>query len=155
MTTIVFITLLAACATAASSSMLFKPGEWYKSLNKPNWTPPNWAFPVAWTLLYLLIAYAGSRVAMIPGAGLAMAFWALQIGLNTQWTPVFFGARNPRAGLIVIVLLFLAIAGTCATMVPLDRVAALLMVPYLLWVGYATALNFAIWRANPALSASP
>jgi len=148
MNLIIFIILLAACATAAAPGMLFKPGSWYQGLNKPNWTPPNWAFPVAWSILYLMIAYAGSRVAMIPGAGLAMAFWALQIALNTLWTPVFFGKQNPRAGLIVIVGLFLAIAGTIAFMLPLDRWAGLIMLPYLVWVGYATALNLAIWRTN-------
>ncbi len=148
MTTLVFIVLLAACGAAASTGMQFKPGAWYRGLNKPRWTPPNLVFPIAWTILYVLIAYAGSRVAMIPGAGLAMAFWALQIALNTLWTPVFFGNHNLRGGLIVIVALGLAIAGTIATMLPLDRIAALLMLPYLLWVGYATALNLWIWRAN-------
>lgn len=145
---LIFIVLLLASAAAASSGILFSPGAWYRGLTKPRWTPPNRVFPVAWTVLYILISLAGARVAMIPGAGLAMAFWGLQIVLNALWTPAFFGLKNPRAGMIVICLLFIAIAGTVATMLPLDRMAALMMLPYLLWVGYAAALNFAIWRAN-------
>lgn len=144
----IFVTLLLASAAAAATGMMFSPGLWYRGLVKPRWTPPNWLFPLAWTALYLLISLAGARVAMIPGAGLAMAFWALQIVLNALWTPAFFGLKNPRAGMIVISLLFVAIAGTVATMLPLDRIAALLMLPYLSWVAYAAALNFAIWRAN-------
>lgn len=144
----IFIVLLLASGAAASSGIIFSPGAWYRGLTKPRWTPPNRVFPVAWTVLYILISLAGARVAMIPGAGLAMAFWGLQIVLNALWTPAFFGLKNPRAGMIVICLLFIAIAGTAATMLPLDRVAALMMLPYLLWVGYAAALNFSIWRAN-------
>ena len=88
----IFAILLLACAAAGATGVLFQPGAWYDGLAKPWFNPPRWAFPVAWTTLYVLIAWAGARLAGLPGAGVAMALWAAQIALNTLWTPVFFGA---------------------------------------------------------------
>ena len=94
---ICFIVFLAACFAAGATGGLFPPGQWYEGLRKPAWTPPNWVFPAAWTTLYLCIAAAGARAAVQPDNALAMAFWALQIALNTLWTPVFFGLRRLRS----------------------------------------------------------
>ena len=91
---------------------LFPPGRWYDNLQKPAWTPPNWLFPVAWTTLYLCMAAAGARVAVAEGNGIAMALWSLQIALNALWTPVFFGLRRMRLGLIVLLCLWLAVAAS-------------------------------------------
>ena len=106
-----FATFLAACGAAATTGAMFKPGEWYAELKKPCWIPPRWVFPVAWTTLYLLMTLAAARVAVLPGNGQALAFWALQIALNTLWTPVFFGLHRMRAAMVVMVLLWLAVAG--------------------------------------------
>ncbi|MDR9394548.1 tryptophan-rich sensory protein TspO [Roseovarius sp. SYSU LYC5161] len=146
---IFFAIFLAACMAAGATGAMFPPGAWYERLNKPSWTPPNWLFPVAWTTLYLCMAAAGARVAMIPGNGLAMALWALQIALNTLWTPVFFGLRRPRAGLVVLSALWLSVAGCMVALFLLDWVAGLLFVPYLVWVSVAAALNGAVIRLNP------
>ncbi|MDO9527155.1 MAG: TspO/MBR family protein, partial [Gemmobacter sp.] len=107
-----FLTFLAACGAAAATGALIKPGAWYASLQKPSWTPPNWAFPVVWTILYILIAYAAMRVAVAAGSAQPLAFWALQITLNTLWTPVFFGLHRMRAAMGVMVGLWLAVAAT-------------------------------------------
>ncbi|HAL75439.1 MAG TPA: sensory protein TspO, partial [Rhodobacteraceae bacterium] len=107
---IMFLIFLVACFAAGATGGLFPPGAWYQQLNKPSWTPPNWLFPVAWTSLYLCMSVAGARVAGLPGNGLAMAFWSLQIALNALWTPVFFGLRNLRLGLIVLIGLWLSVA---------------------------------------------
>lgn len=140
---------LAACGAAAVTGIIFQPGRWYDSLRRPDWTPPRWAFPVAWTLLYILIAMAGARVAGIAGNGTALALWSLQIALNTLWTPVFFGAHRIGAGAAVIGLLWLAVLVMVPVFWSLDRLAGLLLLPYLAWLGLAGALNVWIWRNNP------
>lgn len=144
-----FVIFLAACFAAGATGGLFPPGPWYQRLKKPGWTPPNWAFPVVWTTLYFCMAVAGARVAMIPGNGIAMALWSLQIALNALWTPVFFGLRRMRLGLIVLAGLWLAVAATMVALWSLDTVAGLLFVPYLIWVSIAGALNAAVLRLNP------
>ncbi len=149
MTFLLFSIFLAACLSAGATGGLFQPGAWYRSLAKPVWTPRDWMFPVAWSVLYLCMAYAAARVAPLEGSALAMAFWALQIALNTLWTPVFFGLRRIRSGMYVLAGLWLAVAGCMLAMWQLDRIAGALFVPYLLWVTTAGALNAAVWRLNP------
>lgn len=100
-----FFIFLLACAAAASTGMLFQPGQWYESLVKPGFTPPKWVFPVAWTTIYLLLAWAGYRLTLIPGSQAVLALWAAQIALNTLWTPVFFGAHRLFAALLILALL--------------------------------------------------
>lgn len=146
---LIFFTFLAACGAAAATGALFSPGPWYRALRKPVWTPPDWLFPVAWTTLYLCMSAAGARVADMPGSGQALALWGLQIGLNALWTPVFFGLRRMGGGLVVVLLLWVAVALTMVAMWQLDRIAGLLFAPYLLWVTVASALNFTVWRMNP------
>ena len=147
---IAFAIFLAACAAAGMTGGLFPPGPWYRGLTKPSWTPPDWLFPVAWSVLYLCMAGAGARIAMAEGNGIAMAFWSLQIALNALWTPVFFGLRRIKLGLYVLVALWLSVAGSIVAFVQVDSFAALLFVPYILWVTIAGALNASVWRLNPA-----
>lgn len=151
-----FAIFFAASIAAASTGALFEPGAWYKSLNKPSWTPPNWLFPVVWTVLYIAMAVAAARVAVVEGAQIAMAFFTLQLVLNTLWTPVFFGLRRLRGGMVVISALWLAVAATTITFWQIDTIAGVLLAPYLLWVTIASALNFSVWRLNPnAVSGQP
>ena len=145
---VVFAIFLGACFAAGSTGGLFPPGEWYQKLRKPWWTPPNWLFPVAWTILYLCMAAAGARVAMSPDNGLAMALWALQIALNGLWTPVFFGLRRMKLGLRVLSALWLSVAATLVALWQVDWIAGLLFVPYLGWVSVAAALNLSVLRLN-------
>ncbi len=144
-----FFLFLAATFGAAATGAMFPTGEWYKGLNKPSWVPPNWVFPVAWTSIYLLIAFAGARVAVLDGNSYAMAFWAIQIAFNTLWTPVFFGLRHLKASLPIMGCLWLAVLGATVTHFQLDTWAGLAFVPYLVWVTVAAALNHAVWRLNP------
>ena len=147
-----FATFLVACGAAAATGAMFGPGEWYLSLKKPWWTPPGWLFPVAWTTLYICMAAAAARVAVLPGSGQALAFWAVQIAFNTLWTPVFFGLHRMKAAMIVMVGLWLAVAATLVSFALLDGVAGLLMAPYLLWVTIAGTLNFTVIRLNPEMA---
>ena len=144
-----FFTFLAACGAAATTGAMFKPAEWYQGLNKPSWFPPTWVFPVAWTVLYVVMALAATRVAGLVGSGRALAFWALQIALNTLWTPIFFGSHRMRAAMVVMVLLWLAVAATTWTFFQLDLVAGLMFLPHLIWVCIASALNVESIRLNP------
>ena len=155
MFTVFFLIFLAACFSAGATGAMFPPGTWYRALSKPAWTPPDWLFPVAWTTLYLCMSLAGARVAVLDGAGLALALWALQIALNTLWTPVFFGLRRIRAGMMVLTLLWLAVFATMLALWSVDTIAGLLFLPYLAWVSTAAALNFSVMRLNPEVSANP
>jgi tryptophan-rich sensory protein len=142
-------------AAGALGSVATTPNipTWYAGLEKPGFTPPNWVFAPVWTILYLMMAYAAWRILSLPpespGRSGALAAFFVQLALNAAWSWAFFALHSPLAGLCVIVLLLLTIGITIAWFWPLDRAAALLLVPYLAWVGYATALNVAVWRLNP------
>jgi benzodiazapine receptor len=159
MDTLVFFTFLLACGPAAATGAMFSPGEWYQALKKPGWTPPNWLFPVAWTTLYLCMALAAERVARQAGVnaavGIALAFYALQMGLNCLWTPVFFGLKRMRAGMLVLALLWLAVAATLVAFWRVDWVAGVLFLPYLTWVTVAGALNWSVMTLNPDQAKGP
>jgi tryptophan-rich sensory protein len=143
-----FPLFLLTCAAAGAAGVIFRPGQWYKGLDKPSWTPPNWLFPVIWAVLYILMALAASRIAGQPGNDLALGLWGLQITLNTLWSGVFFGAHRMLAGAAIIALLWLAVLATTVTFWTLDGLAALMMVPYLIWGTYALALNMSVWMRN-------
>lgn len=138
---------------AAATGAFVSTGGWYDSLLKPSWNPPSWVFGPVWTLLYAMMAVAawlvwqrgGWRAQRRP-LGLYLIQWAL----NAAWTPVFFGLHRPDLAFAAIALLSVAILATLAAFWKARRAAALLLVPYALWVGFATALNFAIWRLNMA-----
>ena len=154
MTIILFLIFFGACAAAATTGAMFSPDQWYRDLTKPSWNPPDWLFPLAWTVLYVMIAYAGTRLAQIDGAGVALALWALQIALNTLWTPIFFGLHNIKAAMMVIVFLWSAVAASTLVFFSLDPVSGWLFVPYLVWVSFAAALNGAILLKNPTAASA-
>jgi tryptophan-rich sensory protein len=143
-----FLVFLFACMAAGLTGSLFPPGEWYSELNKPVWTPPNWVFPVAWPILYLLMSYSGATLANLESAGSALALWALQISLNTLWTPVFFGLKNLKLGLIIILLLLVSVAICTYVFWLYAWISGLLFLPYLAWVVFAAALNAAVFKLN-------
>jgi benzodiazapine receptor len=136
---------------AAGFGAQFQPGEWYAQLVKPSWTPPNWVFAPVWTVLYLLMAIAAWLVWRPQGfaaARLALILFQVQLGLNALWSWLFFGQQRPGLAVIDITLLWLAILLTLLAFWRRDSFAGLLLLPYLAWVSYAAALNFAIWRLN-------
>ena len=144
----VFSIFLLAGFSAGATGGRLSPGSGYSNLKKPSWTPPNWLFPVAWTSLYFCMSFAGARAAIAPDNGLAMALWSLQIALNTLWSPVFFGLKNIKLGLMVLIALWLSVACTMLALWQVDWLSGLLFVPYLVWVTVAGALNAAVWRLN-------
>jgi benzodiazapine receptor len=126
--------------------------DWYPLLAKPAFTPPSWLFAPVWTALYLMMGIAcylvWKRGTGQPGVLVALLAYGTQLTLNWLWSILFFGLRSPLAGLVDIVVLFLAIAFTARLFRTVSRPAGFLLLPYLVWVGFATVLNFEIWRLN-------
>ncbi len=146
---IMFLIFLVACFAAGATGGLFPSWCLVSTIEKLCWTPLNWLFPVAWISLYLCMTVAGARVEGLPENGFAMAFWSLQIDLNALWTPVFFGLRNLRLGLIVLIGLWLLVAACLISFWQVGTLSGLLFFPYLLWVSVAGALNASVLNLNP------
>ena len=125
---------------------------WYRTLAKPSFNPPNWAFPVAWSTLFLLMAVAFFRVLRTPPETprrrQAITLFAMQLVVNVGWSVAFFGAHSPLAGMVVIVPFWGLILATALTFGRIDRAAGWLFAPYLAWVAFASVLNAAILRLN-------
>ena len=125
---------------------------WYPTLVKPVFNPPNWIFAPVWTLLYLMMAIAASLVwtsnCEDKAVKKALGFFAIQFGLNALWSYLFFGLHNPLVALFEIFLLLLMIFETYVLFKKIDKLAGLLLVPYLAWVSFAMVLNFSIWWLN-------
>lgn len=124
------------------------PDEWYRSLAKPAFTPPDWVFAPAWSLLYAIIGLVGARTWLTLRRSMAMRLWFAQLVFNFAWSPAFFGLRDPASAMIIILGLLVSVAAFIAVSWRQDRTAALLFVPYLAWVAFATALNAAILLLN-------
>ena len=146
-----------ACFAVSTTGAVFRPGEWYERLAKPWWRPPNWVFAPAWGVLYLCIAVSGWlvwREAGFAGAAVPLAIYAAQLAFNAAWSAIFFGLRRIDLAFAEIVALWLSIAATMAAFHPIHAGAAWLLAPYLAWVSFAGALNFAVWRLNRAVPAA-
>lgn len=150
------VPILAALGCLAALSIggaLTRPNlDWYATLAKPGFTPPNGTFPIAWTILYMLSALAAWFVWHAPGKEsdhkLAMIWFFIQLVVGVLWSVAFFWLHSPALGLGVIMAFLVAIAITIVLFDRLSRVASLLLIPLLLWVSFAAGLNFAIWFLN-------
>ncbi|MEM0900103.1 MAG: TspO/MBR family protein [Pseudomonadota bacterium] len=142
------IIVLLVIATASSGGF-FKPDEWYFNLDKPSWTPPPWAFPVVWTVLYVAIAAAAYIVIQSEGWGWLAALWVVHLGLNAAWSGFFFGMRRMDIAFVDVCFLWTSIAVLIVLFAQVSLLASLLMVPYLIWVTTAAALNWQVWSMNP------
>jgi len=149
---IALIVAFLVTAGAASFGALFPPGAWYAGLTKPSLTPPDWTFPVVWTVLYAMMAVAGWLIwrtrDRAPTGRLAVGIWCLQLGLNAAWSWIFFGLHLTGIALLELGVLWTAILATILLSRRHVPVASGLLVPYLLWVTFAGWLNFGIWRLN-------
>lgn len=143
---------LALCLAVGWFGSQFTPGPWYAGLAKPGYTPPAWVFGPVWTLLYLMMALAAWliwRQAGFTGAPVALGLFLLQLALNAAWSWIFFGLHKPGLALGEIQVLWWAILLTLIAFWRRRRLAGWLMLPYLLWVSFATILNFGFWQLNP------
>ncbi|MER2265558.1 TspO/MBR family protein [Methylobacterium oxalidis] len=147
---------VAATALIGSAATQENIPTWYAGLNKPSFNPPNWIFPVAWTILYSMIALSLWRLlGAMPRTGpsrpswwLALAAFLVQLALNAAWSPVFFAEHAIGAALVVVVMMLVMVLWTIRLSWRFDRLASWLLVPYAAWVAFATVLNAAILRLN-------
>ena len=127
--------------------------DWYLTLNKPSFTPPNWLFAPVWTALYIMMGVAAgivwSKGYHHVWVKTALYHFVFQLLLNALWSIVFFGLKNPLGGMVIILALLTMIILTIKWFKVISKPAALLMIPYVLWVAFASALNYKIWELNP------
>ncbi len=147
---IVFLAICLGMAAVAGLVTVANIPTWYEGLVKPSFTPPNAIFGPVWTLLYILIAVSGwmvwRKIGFSPERPLVI--YGLQLALNFAWSFIFFGAHLPGLAVVDVLLLWIAIVWNIAMFWRVDRVAAALLLPYLGWVSFASALNIAVWQLN-------
>ncbi len=150
---LVAIGVCEVCGLLGGSVTIHAVATWYPKLVKPWWTPPAWTFGPVWTLMYALMGLAAARVwvrrGRTRGGRQSLVLFAGQLALNCAWSFLFFGMRVPGYAFAEILLLWIAILALAIWWWWLDRVASLLLLPYLLWVAFAAALNAVIWNLNP------
>lgn len=125
--------------------------NWYRTLNKPAWNPPNWVFGPVWSALYVLMGVSAWMVwerAGVGGTPWWLVIYLIQLGLNLAWSLIFFGMQQPKWAFIEIIFLWLSILATIIAFWPISPLAACLLLPYLAWVSFAGVLNASIWRLN-------
>jgi benzodiazapine receptor len=148
------VPFVVVCFTAAGIGSLFTSSSvntWYTQLRKPEWTPPNWIFGPVWTTLYLMMAISAWLVWRGSGwssAKFALTLFAIQLVLNTLWSIVFFGLHEVGPAFGEILLLWTMIIATAVAFLPFSLLAAWLLIPYIVWVAFASYLNFRIWQMN-------
>lgn len=145
------VTFLAATAGAVAS---VDAGVFYAQLDRPGWAPPGWLFGPVWSVLYTLMAVAAWlvwRKVGFPEATMAISLFVSQLVANALWSWVFFAWRLGALAVVEILVLWGLVAATVAAFGRIQRLAALLLLPYLAWVTFAAALTVALWRRNPAL----
>jgi len=125
---------------------------WYQTLSKPSFTPPNWLFAPVWAILYIMMGVAAgivwSKGFYHKWVKIALYHFGFQLLLNAAWSIFFFGLQNPLIALLDIIALFILLFFTIRWFKVVNKTAAYLLIPYIAWVAFATALNFGIWRLN-------
>lgn len=147
----VVVTFAAGSVGAIASA---RAATFYAQLAQPSWAPPAWLFGPVWSVLYIFMAVAAWlvwRERGFSGAPTALWLFVAQLVANALWTWLFFVLQLGTLSLVEIVVLWLLIAATIVAFWPVRRLAALLLVPYLAWVGFASALTLSLWRLNPAV----
>jgi tryptophan-rich sensory protein len=142
--------------SAAATGAVFRPGAWYARLRKPSWTPPNWVFPLVWSVLFCAIAVSGWLVWETgrPAAWPALALYGLHLVVNAAWSFLFFGIKRLDWAMVEVICLWAMIVAVIAAFAPFSALAALLLTPYLAWVTVAAALNFRLLQLNGPRGAS-
>lgn len=145
-----FLVLSAIVAAVGGGATAASVSSWYPTLDKPFFNPPDLLFGPVWTILYTMMAVAAWRIwrSADPSRIRALFIYGVQLALNLAWPLIFFGLRQAGAAIVVIVVLLIAVVATIRLFYPIDRIAAWLLLPYLAWIAFATALNAAIWLLN-------
>jgi translocator protein len=136
--------------TLATPFVIKAVKTWYARIPLPTWTPPNNIFAPVWTFLYASIGVAVARVARVKGwQSIPVVLWSLHMALNLSWAPLFFGMAKLRAGLVVQCMMVASLPVLMVMFAAVDSTAALLLMPYMAWISFATVLNYAICKLNP------
>ena len=147
-----FLVLIVTVQALGSAATFSSVQSWYPSINKVAWNPPAWVFAPVWTALYIMIAISGWRVWVKLKSNQfqnsAICWYFFQLFINLMWSLLFFGLQNPLAALFDILILLASIAITIRQFIKIDKFAAILLIPYILWVGYAVTLNAGIVYLN-------
>jgi len=148
-----FISILIAQGAGAIGSVFTRSSvsTWFTTLAKPAWNPPSWLFAPVWITLYALMGVASYLVweqKDVPGAKMALYFYGAQLALNALWSIIFFGLKNPGFAFAEILILLILIIITTVLFWRINAWAGILMIPYILWVSFATFLNYNIWQLN-------
>jgi len=149
--TLALLAWVAFTFSATATSVFIAKNAWYSGLVKPDWNPPAWLFGPVWTALYIMMAMAAWLVWREGGWRVQrwhLGIYLVQWTLNALWTPLFFGLHRPGLAFAEIIVLDLAVLATIIAFWRVKRLAGAILVPYLLWVAFATVLNGAIWRLN-------
>ncbi|MCG6873607.1 MAG: tryptophan-rich sensory protein [Betaproteobacteria bacterium] len=145
--------LLAAFAAGAVGAVAsVDAASFYAQLSKPSWAPPAWVFGPVWSALYALMGVAAWLVWRSPGAkGVALGLFGVQLAANALWSWLFFAWHRGAMAAVEVLVLLALIVTTVAAFSRISHLSALLLVPYLLWVSFASVLTWAVWRSNPGL----
>jgi len=152
---IALFTVPAVVLLGTVSSMLSNSGysnAWFRSLDLPDFMPPGWAFPVAWTILYIMLGLSFAMLLHARGAprrGRLIGLFLVQLAVNLAWSPVFFGMHKVSLGLYLVGAMIALTVALIVLLWPVRRAAALLLLPYLAWLGFAAALNYRVVVDNP------
>ncbi|MBM3173792.1 MAG: tryptophan-rich sensory protein [Chloroflexi bacterium] len=150
-----FTSILVCLAAGLIGSIFTRTAipTWYAALTKPSFTPPNWLFAPVWAILYILMGLAAYLVWRkgweYREVRVGLITFLVQLALNTLWSIVFFGLKSPLGGAIVIVGLWVVLLFTILRFFKVSAAAGWLLVPYILWVSFAAALNISVWILNP------
>lgn len=147
----VFILICLAAGVIASMFTSTSVDSWFVALEKPVWNPPNWLFGLVWTVIYVLMAISGWLIWDIrdqPKTKRLLVIFGIQLFMNMAWSAIFFGLQQPAWAFLEIIILWILIGEYIILSWPISKLASVLFIPYWLWMGYATALNFAIWEYN-------
>lgn len=150
-----FLGSVLICLLAGGVGIIFTSSAiptWYATLNKPSFSPPNYLFGPVWTVLYLLM---GTSLYLVWEKGLktkkvrdALYLFGIQLVLNAIWSPIFFGLKDILLALIIIIAMWVYILRTILAFGKINKAASYLLYPYILWVSFATVLNFSVWLLN-------
>ncbi len=154
---LLLIACIALCLFVGFAGSVFTPepgSDWYYSvLNKPSWNPPSWLFAPVWTVIFILMGISLSMIvkegADKPIVAAALIVFGVNLFLNFGWSAMFFGLQSPFWGYLEIIALWLSIILSIVLFAAVSKTAAYLLIPYLLWVSFASYLTFTIWKLNP------
>ena len=141
---------IAICLAAGFVGSLFNPGDWYAGMQKSSLTPPNYVFPIVWNILFILMGIAVWRVwgKREKGVAFALALFLVHLIFNMLWSYLFFGIQRPDLALLEIVFLWVIILLTIVAFFKVDKLAGMLMLPYIVWVSFAIYLNYSFVQLN-------